>query len=76
MTRRIKINAINEIKKFVSRAEKYGDGLIVKSDTSACPACSLMSILSLIDISNGAKLVFDDEIVSKIDADFSEWYED
>ena len=44
--------------------------------TSACPACSLMSILSLIDISSGAKLVFDEDWEENVIADFGEWIED
>ena len=44
--------------------------------SSACPACSLMSILSLIDISGGAKLVFDEDWEENVIADFGEWIED
>ena len=75
MTKRIKIDKITDVKKFVEVATKYGDNLIVKGETTTCPACSLMSILSLIDISNGAKLVFDDEQEESINVDFSEWFE-
>lgn len=76
MTRKIKIDKITDVKKFVEIATKYGDDLIVKSETTTCPACSLMSILSLIDISSGAKLVFDEGWEENVIADFGEWFED
>lgn len=76
MTRKIKIDKITDVKKFVEIATKYGDNLIVKNKTTTCPACSLMSILSLIDISSGAKLVFDEDWEENVIADFGEWFED
>ncbi len=73
MTKKIKIDVISDVKEFVARAEKYGDNIIVKGVNSACPACSLMSMLSLVDVSNGAKIVFNEHLLSEVLKDFSPW---
>jgi hypothetical protein len=73
MVKRIKIDTISDVKEFVARAEKFGDGLIVKGNSSACPACSLMSMLSLVDVSGGARMTFDDDLLDDVENDFAPW---
>ena len=73
ISRKIKITTYCDIKDFVSLASKYGEGLIIKKGSYTFPACSLMSLLSLVDVSDGCKIYFADYDLSDIEKDFTPW---
>ena len=73
ITRRITINTYNDIKSFVALASKYGDNLVIKGRNYTVPACSLMSVMSLVDLSDEVKIQFEDEVAEGVIDDFKEW---
>ena len=75
ITKRISIETYKDIKDFVALASKYGDNLIIKSKNYSFPACSLMSVMSLVDLSDTVKIQFDDNEVYEDDImfDFGKW---
>lgn len=73
MNKRIQINNYNDIKAFVALASKYGDNLMIKGRNYEFPACSLMSVMSLVDLSNEIKIQFSETICSDILTDFDKW---
>ena len=71
--RRIKIENYTDIKKFVYIAVKYGDNLMIKGRNYEFPACSLMSVMSLVDLSDEVKVMFADDIKEEVIQDISQW---
>lgn len=76
MIKKIKINTYNDIKKFVAVATKYGDDLIIKGRNYTFPACSLMSVMSLVDLSDEVKIQFNESICADVLTDFGKWIVD
>lgn len=74
ISKKIKIQTYNEIKEFVNIASKYGEGLIIKKGSYTFPACSLMSLLSLVDVSDGCKIYFDEINEQEIATDFNSYF--
>lgn len=74
ISKKIKIQTYNEIKEFVNIASKYGEGLIIKKGSYTFPACSLMSLLSLVDVSDGCKIYFDEINEQEITTDFNTYF--
>lgn len=73
ITKRITIDTYKDIKSFVTFASKYGDDLVIKGCNYTFPACSLMSVMSLVDLSDVVKIQFTDEIESEVLKDFEKW---
>lgn len=73
MIKRITINTYKDIKSFVALASKYGDDLVIKGRNYTFPACSLMSVMSLVDLSDEVKIQFDDAIADGVLDDFKGW---
>lgn len=73
ISRKIVIEKYKDIKDFVDLASKYGDDLIIKGQNYEFPASSLMSVMSLVDISDGVKVVFPESRVHEIENDFCRW---
>lgn len=73
VSRRILIEKYKDIKRFVDIASKYGDDLIIKGVNYEFPACSLMSVMSLIDLSDSVRIMFPEEYIEDIKIDFAEW---
>lgn len=73
MIKRITINTYKDIKSFVALASKYGDDLVIKGRNYIFPACSLMSVMSLVDLSDEVKIQFDDAISDGVLDDFKGW---
>lgn len=69
----VKVETYKDIKDFVQLASKYGDDLVIKNRTYEFPACSLMSVMSLVDLSETVKIKFDESIYKDVIADFSKW---
>lgn len=72
-SRRVMIETYKDIKQFVTIASKYGDDLIVKSGHYSFPACSLMSVMSLVDLSETVKIQFAGSIEEQVLLDFDKW---
>lgn len=73
VSRRILIEKYKDIKRFVDIASKYGDDLIIKGINYEFPACSLMSVMSLVDLSDSVRIMFPEEYIEDIETDFAEW---
>lgn len=73
VSRRILIEKYKDIKRFVDIASKYGDDLIIKGINYEFPACSLMSVMSLVDLSDSVKIMFPEEYTESVETDFEEW---
>lgn len=73
VSKRIQIIEVKDIKRFVDIASKYGDDLIIKGANYEFPACSLMSVMSLVDLSDSVKIQFPEEYIEDIENDFAEW---
>lgn len=73
ISRKIMVEKYKDIKDFVNRASRYGDDLIIKGHNYEFPASSLMSVMSLVDISDGVKIMFPENIVEEIENDFCQW---
>lgn len=71
---KISIQTYSDIKDFVALASKYGENLIIKKGSYTFPACSLMSLLSLVDINDGCKLYYSEIDEREIETDFSKWF--
>lgn len=73
VSRRVMIDRFKDIKRFVDIASKYGDDLIIKGVNYEFPACSLMSVMSLVDLSDSVRIMFPEEYVESVETDFAEW---
>lgn len=73
ISRKIKIDRVSDIKRFVDKGTKYGDSLILKGINYEFPACSLMSVMSLVDLSQSVKMMFSDDLLDNVLEDFAEW---
>lgn len=73
ISRKIMVERYKDIKDFVNRASRYGDDLIIKGHNYEFPASSLMSVMSLVDISDGVKIMFPENRVEEIENDFCQW---
>jgi hypothetical protein len=73
VSRRILIEKYKDIKRFVDIASKYGDDLIIKGINYEFPACSLMSVMSLVDLSDSVRIMFPEEYIESVETDFAEW---
>ena len=73
ISRIIKIEFYKDIKNFVDLSSKYGDDLVVRGRNYEFPACSLMSVMSLVDLSDGVKIQFPECQLDNILKDFGKW---
>lgn len=71
--KKIRIENYTDIKKFVDIAAKYGDDLMIKGRNYEFPACSLMSVMSLVDLSDEVKVQFADDIEEQVVQDIGQW---
>lgn len=73
ISRKVMIDRFKDIKRFVDIASKYGDSLIIKGANYEFPACSLMSVMSLVDLSESVRIMFPESYEEDIENDFAEW---
>ena len=73
VSRKIFIERYKDIKRFVDIASRYGDDLIIKGQNYEFPACSLMSVMSLVDLSESVKIQFPESYIEDIENDLAEW---
>lgn len=74
--RKIRIENYIDIKQFVDMASKYGDKLMIQGRNCEFPACSLMSVMSLVDLSDKVKVRFTDDIKNAVIEDIKQWVVD
>lgn len=73
ITRKVQLITYKDIKDFVSVATKYGDDLKIKGQKCKFPACSLISVLSLLDLEKPIKIEFYEDKLQEVNYDFDDW---